>query len=143
MQDDSKRRIATIARHLQVLESPVKEAAQAPGIQVFATQHTAAKKEAAIESSYAKVHGEVSAEPARWTGIPAVQKNTLQEVIYQKAVREGIAKVSIYDTLFCLLLGCKRCSPECSAFCCQIAQGLLWPARSPSTAHTSVMLSHP
>jgi len=55
------------------------------------------------------VHGEVSEEPASWTGIPAVQKTALQEVIYQKAVREGIAKVSICDRVFCLLFGSKRC----------------------------------
>ena len=114
MQDDSRRRIATIARHLQPLESPSKEAAQPADIQLhatqqLATQHTAAKREATKESSYAKVHGQVSEEPASWTGIPAVQKTALQEVIYQKAVREGIAKVSIYDHFFCLLLGSKRC----------------------------------
>jgi len=109
MQDDSRRRIATIARHLQPLESPVNEIPQPGSTQVFATQHTAAKKEAAIKSSYAKVHGEVSEEPASWTGIPAVQKTALQEVIYQKAVREGIAKVSICDRVFCLLFGSKRC----------------------------------
>ena len=109
MQDDSRRRIATIAGHLQPLESPVNEIPQPGNTQVFAAQHTAAKQEAAINSSYAKVHGEVSEEPASWTGIPAVQKTALQEVIYQKAVREGIAKVSIYDPLFCLLLGSKRC----------------------------------
>jgi naphthoate synthase len=109
MQDDSRRRIATIAGHLQPLESPVNEIPQPGNTQVSAAQHTAAKQEAAIKSSYAKVHGEVSEEPASWTGIPAVQKTALQEVIYQKAVREGIAKVSIYDPLFCLLLGSKRC----------------------------------
>lgn len=97
MQDDSGRRIATLSRHLQPLESPLKEAAPPAGTQVFATQHTAAKKEATTKSSYAKVHGHVSEEPASWTGIPAVQKIALQEVIYQKAVREGIAKVSTYD----------------------------------------------
>ncbi|KAL0044141.1 hypothetical protein WJX82_000402 [Trebouxia sp. C0006] len=95
MQDDSRRRIATIAGHLQPLESPVNEIPQPGNTQVFAAQHTAAKQEAAINSSYAKVHGEVSEEPASWTGIPAVQKTALQEVIYQKAVREGIAKITI------------------------------------------------
>ncbi len=109
MQDNSRRRIATIARHLQPLETPVNEIPQPGSTQVFAAQHTAAKKEAAIKSSYAKVHGKVSEEPANWTGIPAVQKTALQEVIYQKAVREGIAKVSTYDPLFPLLLSSKRC----------------------------------
>jgi len=142
MQDDSRRRIATIARHLQPLESPVNEIPQPGSKQVFATQHTAAKKEAAIKSSYAKVHGEVSEQPASWTGIPVVQKTALQEVIYQKAVREGIAKVSICDPFFacCWAASAADLSARSSVV---RSQGLLWPARSPSTAHTSVTLSHP
>jgi naphthoate synthase len=44
-------------------------------------------------SSYARVHGAVSRSPATWRSIPVVARETLQEVLYDKAVGEGIAKV--------------------------------------------------
>lgn len=44
-------------------------------------------------SSYAKVHGEVSRAPAQWRQITSVAKEDLQDVKYEKAVGEGIAKV--------------------------------------------------
>ncbi len=44
-------------------------------------------------SSYARVHGEVSRAPARWRAVPRVGKETLEDVKYEKAEGEGIAKV--------------------------------------------------
>lgn len=91
------RRVALIAGHLQPPARPAvpqKDGAHATSIPALATQHTAATNEGAPQSSYAKVHGEVSEAHAEWRQIPVVQKNSLQEVIYQKAVQEGIAKVS-------------------------------------------------
>ncbi|EFN52039.1 hypothetical protein CHLNCDRAFT_139232 [Chlorella variabilis] len=46
-------------------------------------------------SSYARVHGEVSRAPAQWRRIDTVAKEELREVRYEKAVGEGIAKVTI------------------------------------------------
>ncbi|KAI3426047.1 hypothetical protein D9Q98_008015 [Chlorella vulgaris] len=46
-------------------------------------------------SSYARVHGEVSRAPAHWRRIDTVAKEELREVRYEKAVEEGIAKVTI------------------------------------------------
>jgi naphthoate synthase len=43
-------------------------------------------------SSYARVHGEVSREPAVWRCIGSVHKELLEEVKYEKS-DEGIAKV--------------------------------------------------
>lgn len=40
-----------------------------------------------------RVHGEVSREPAHWRRVPAVHQQDLQDVIYEKSVGEGIAKV--------------------------------------------------
>ena len=91
------RRVALIAGHLQPPALPAAahhDNAQPASVTGLATQHTAATNEGAPQSSYAKVHGEVSEAQAEWTEIFVVQKNTLQEVIYQKAVQEGIAKVS-------------------------------------------------
>ena len=44
-------------------------------------------------SSFCRVHGEVSREPAVWEPIPAVHQEALREVKYAKAQGEGIAKV--------------------------------------------------
>ncbi len=44
-------------------------------------------------SSYARVHGEVTRRPAVWRIIDVVAKERLGEVVYEKAVGEGIAKV--------------------------------------------------
>uniref|UniRef100_A0A383V5B7 1,4-dihydroxy-2-naphthoyl-CoA synthase n=1 Tax=Tetradesmus obliquus TaxID=3088 RepID=A0A383V5B7_TETOB len=45
-------------------------------------------------SSYARVHGEVSREPAVWRCIESVHKECLEEVKYEKS-DEGIAKITI------------------------------------------------
>ncbi|GBF90170.1 naphthoate synthase [Raphidocelis subcapitata] len=46
-------------------------------------------------SSYARVHGEPSRAPAAWRDVPSVAREDLTDVIYQKAVGEGIAKITI------------------------------------------------
>ena len=92
MHDISRRRIATVARHLLPSEAVSCRGTEdgllysSPALQ---PQNTAAEK-----SSYAKVHGAVSRKSAKWTPIPTVQRKDLSEVIYEKAREEGIAKVS-------------------------------------------------
>lgn len=44
-------------------------------------------------TSYARVHGEASRAPAVWRRIESVQRERLEDVKYEKAVGEGIAKV--------------------------------------------------
>lgn len=44
-------------------------------------------------NSYARVHGGVSNTPVQWRIVPSVQKESLQEVKYEKSIGEGIAKV--------------------------------------------------
>lgn len=46
-------------------------------------------------STYARVHGEVSRAPARWRSISRVAKEQLEDVKYEKAEGEGIAKVRV------------------------------------------------
>ncbi|KAG2489664.1 hypothetical protein HYH03_011776 [Edaphochlamys debaryana] len=46
-------------------------------------------------TSYARVHGAVSREPARWRRVASLGKEELTDVIYEKAVGEGIAKITI------------------------------------------------
>lgn len=45
-------------------------------------------------TSYARVHGTVSREPAQWRAIDTVARERLEEVKYEKAA-EGIAKITI------------------------------------------------
>lgn len=46
-------------------------------------------------NSYARIHGSVSSATPQWTLFSTVQKENLQEVIYEKTVGEGIAKVCL------------------------------------------------
>eukprot|EP00877_Chromochloris_zofingiensis_P015125 jgi/Chrzof1/9867/Cz04g19010.t1_ECHID[v5.2] len=46
-------------------------------------------------SSYARVHGDVSRAPAVWQSIKTVAKEHLEDVKYEKAQGEGIAKITI------------------------------------------------
>ncbi|GMH38631.1 hypothetical protein BSKO_06515 [Bryopsis sp. KO-2023] len=46
-------------------------------------------------SSYETVHGEVSREPARWKRIHLLAGSMLEDVIYEKAEGEAIAKITI------------------------------------------------
>ena len=87
-EDTGRRRIAMIARHLQPDEATCAQRSSNTNLAID-TQQTAA----ADQSSYAKVHGAVSRTDASWTQIPVVQRQSLSEVIYQKAEDEGIAKV--------------------------------------------------
>jgi hypothetical protein len=54
-----------------------------------------------VISDYSRVHGRVSRAPARWKQVPVVHKQVLEDVVYEKAVGEGIAKVH------CLFSGVK------------------------------------
>ena len=51
-------------------------------------------------SSYARVHGEVSREPAHWRQIQNVAQQQLEEVKYEKS-DEGIAKVVNVVLCYC------------------------------------------
>lgn len=52
-----------------------------------------------IPSSYARIHGQVSRSPPVWRRVDVVAKEQLEEVLYDKAVGEGMVKVCIS---FCL-----------------------------------------
>lgn len=96
MHDISRRRIASVARHLQpddAVSSDSGKAEHSSSLPALQAQDVAA----AAQSSYARVHGAVSRKDATWTNIPAVQRQSLSEVIYEKAVDEGIAKVGSYE----------------------------------------------
>lgn len=92
MHDTSRRRIATVARHL--LPNDTFSSQSGRGVRLDSSPALQPQNTAAEHSSYAKVHGAVSRKPAEWTHIPTVQRQDLSEVVYEKARDEGIAKVS-------------------------------------------------
>lgn len=76
------------SRRLAVLE---RQCCAGPGPS-SSSQSSSYASATASPSSYARVHGQVSREPARWREIQVVAKERLEEVKYAKS-DEGIAKV--------------------------------------------------
>ena len=58
-----------------------------------------------------RVHGSVSQQAASWRSIPVVHGEALQDVKYEKAEGEGIAKVSV--VLFVRPLTAHLCAHHC------------------------------
>lgn len=110
----AQRRLQVLAQHMIPAGSSTNasrpglqrnDTAGAVGTSSFASSSlspSAAKQEpyssaTGAPSSYARVHGPVSAAPAVWRSIHTVQKEDLQDVKYEKAEGEGIAKVGLSD----------------------------------------------
>lgn len=55
----------------------------------------------ATQSSYERIHGQVSQSPADWRSISSVAREELQEVEYHKAEGDGIARVSLCQCQTC------------------------------------------
>ena len=94
--DSAARRLQAIRGHIDPAESDScrEEAAGGAAAAPLARQSTAAAGGGALaSSSYARVHGEVSRQQASWRDIESVARDTLQEVLYQKADADGIARV--------------------------------------------------
>lgn len=104
MHDSTKRRVDVLTK--QLLPSRLREYSEVsasssgcqPNLDTHATSATGQQRDV---SSYAKVHGEVSRGPANWTNIPSVQQQKLEEVLYHKALDEGIAKVCNLPVYLC------------------------------------------
>lgn len=82
------------ARRLRVLEGHLASTSQ-PQTPISRSNTAGSSSYATATgqpSSYARVHGEVSREPAVWRCIESVHKECLEEVKYEKS-DEGIAKV--------------------------------------------------
>lgn len=96
--DTAARRLQAIRGHIDPADADAcrEHAAESSATADLARQPTAASATGgATTSSYARIHGEVSRQPAVWRSIPSVARETLQEVLYQKADADGIARVSI------------------------------------------------
>lgn len=89
--ESANRRLAALSFHL----SDGDEALSTSGVLASGASATPYASATGAPNSYAQVHGLVSREPASWTRVPVVCKETLQEVLYDKAKAEGIAKITI------------------------------------------------
>jgi hypothetical protein len=90
----------TSARRLRVLEGHLASTSQpqTPISRLNTVSGSSYATATGQPSSYARVHGEVSREPAVWRCIESVHKERLEEVKYGKS-DEGIAKVTSYKPL--------------------------------------------
>eukprot|EP00983_Pelagomonas_calceolata_P038663 1136864-Pelagomonas_calceolata.AAC.11 len=96
------------SRRLTVLSGQIANASPEPSAQLAGLSHSTSlgierastsgyslPNRTVPTSSYERIHGQVSRSPAVWRKIEVVAKEQLQEVIYEKAVGEGIAKIAI------------------------------------------------
>lgn len=83
--DTVTRRVAALANHLVVPDSSSSSTTDS----IIKLSNTAAP---AIDS-YHRVHGEVSKEPVVWKAVTVDSVPEFTDIIYEKAVGEGIAKV--------------------------------------------------
>ncbi|PNH09997.1 1,4-Dihydroxy-2-naphthoyl-CoA synthase, peroxisomal [Tetrabaena socialis] len=97
----AERRLQVISNHLRAVEHGSRDS---PTLSRQGTASTSSSGAigtstpyASVDgkpSSYARVHGPVSREPAQWRRIPTVAREDLTDVLYEKADGEGIAKAS-------------------------------------------------
>ncbi|GJN18161.1 hypothetical protein PR202_gb05294 [Eleusine coracana subsp. coracana] len=85
MDSAAERRLARVAAHL----APSLPLAAAPSI---APSPTASSP---VGDSYSRVHGDVSSEPPEWRAATDESGKPFVDIIYEKAVGEGIAKITI------------------------------------------------
>ena len=88
--DAAERRLARVAAHL-VPSFPVTHATVPP----LAPSSTAASSSSPARDSYRRVHGDVPSEPPEWRAATDESGKEFVDIVYEKAVGEGIAKVSL------------------------------------------------
>lgn len=91
-QDRARRRLQQIAQQVAPSQTPQLERSRTSAAASSSSPSSYASA-SGQPNSYARVHGQVSRAPAIWRSIPVVCKEELQDVKYEKAVGEGIAKV--------------------------------------------------
>ncbi|GAB4823048.1 hypothetical protein N2152v2_010094 [Parachlorella kessleri] len=108
MEGSAARRVALLTQHLTCEPgdtAALERASTGAGVPSNAERGALDSSETAPGSSYAtatgrpttyaRVHGQVSRAPATWRRIDTVQNWQLEEIKYEKAEGEGIAKVTI------------------------------------------------
>ncbi|XP_062217632.1 1,4-dihydroxy-2-naphthoyl-CoA synthase, peroxisomal-like isoform X2 [Phragmites australis] len=89
--DAAERRLARVAAHL-LPSHPLPPLASAHPL---APSPTAASSSSPAGDSYRRVHGDVPSEPPEWRASTDESGKGFVDVIYEKAVGEGIAKITI------------------------------------------------
>jgi hypothetical protein len=91
MNDKSLRRVSVLTGHFNAREVSADAIVVAPCACSTSQTHASATGQ---PTAYARVHGNVSREPATWISVPSVAKEILTDVKYEKSQGEGIAKVA-------------------------------------------------
>lgn len=102
MADSAQRRLQVLGNHLAAGHASQRAVHNQQNYELLFRQDTAASTStgtpyASVDgkpNSYARIHGPVSREPAQWRKVPSVAREELTDVIYEKAIGEGIAKAS-------------------------------------------------
>ena len=93
--DRANRRISHIMGHLSPQSSSPVALTRQIGIQNCSETRGASNLYPSVDgrqSKYARIHGDVSSEPVRWTNAK-VEGQMFTHIIYEKSSGEGIAKV--------------------------------------------------
>jgi hypothetical protein len=92
--DAAERRLARVAAHL-VPSFPVTHAATFPLVPApTAASSSSSSSSSPAGDSYRRVHGDVPSEPPEWRAATDESGKEFVDIIYEKAVGEGIAKVT-------------------------------------------------
>jgi naphthoate synthase len=84
MEPSAQRRLARVAAHL----APSLPLAVVPAV----THYPTASASSPTVDSYNHVHGDVSSEPSDWRAVTDESGKPFVDVIYEKAVEEGICQ---------------------------------------------------
>ncbi|CAO2178899.1 unnamed protein product [Urochloa humidicola] len=91
--DTAERRLARVAAHLAPSFLPISHATSPPLLP--ATTAASSSSSSPAGDSYRRVHGDVSSEPPEWRAATDESGKEFVDIIYEKAVNEGIAKITI------------------------------------------------
>lgn len=97
MADRQRHRLATIARHLapERSENASTTALSSSQCVAHATSNATSGALSRKLSSYDRVHGSVSRDLPVWVPVPQPAGQEFQDILYEKAAGEGIAKITI------------------------------------------------
>lgn len=98
MADRQRHRLATIARHLapERSENASTTALSSSQCVAHATSNATSGALSRKLSSYDRVHGSVSRDLPVWVPVPQPAGQEFQDILYEKAAGEGIAKVNTF-----------------------------------------------
>ncbi|CAK0782116.1 hypothetical protein CVIRNUC_005568 [Coccomyxa viridis] len=93
MEGDAHGRVGVLTRHLAPDRPDHTRLALSEASTSASPESTSRRQN--ISSSYQRIHGSVPRHAVRWNSISMVQQVRLQDIIYDKADGEGVAKITI------------------------------------------------